>query len=389
MVELTTDSKSNNPLAPVIGLSFFAIASGFLMSLIPLSLNAFNINLDLAPWLASVFYLGLLIGALCIERVVVKIGHRLAFIGFLALLIISVIAQLISPTATMWLIARFVAGMAVAGVFVVVESWLLMANTAKARAKRLGLYMTSLYGGSAVGQLAIKPLGTTDAVPYLFVIALLAVAILAPLLITRGQPDTQNLQKLALKELKTLSRPAILGCLVSGLLLGPIYGLLPVYIAAQTDQAQYTGLLMAVIILGGMLVQPLVSYLSTRIIKSLLMAIFCFIGTASVVGILHANNFAALVSSYFILGACSLALYPIAITLACDSLPMAKIVSATEIMLLSYSVGSVLGPLMATYFSDESHGVLIYLGGCLITTCIYMLIKSMKKIPTGNTPVAG
>ncbi|MFP3534532.1 hypothetical protein SB763_34845, partial [Burkholderia sp. SIMBA_042] len=73
--------------------------------------------------------------------------------------------------------------------------------------------MTSLYGGSAVGQLAIKPLGTTDAVPYLFVIALLAVAILAPLLITRGQPDTQNLQKLPFKELKTLSRPAILGCL--------------------------------------------------------------------------------------------------------------------------------------------------------------------------------
>ena len=389
MVELAADSKSNNPLAPVIGLSFFAIASGFLMSLIPLSLNAFNLNIDLAPWLASVFYLGLLIGALCIERVVVKIGHRLAFIGFLALLIVSVIAQLISPTATMWLVARFVAGMAVAGVFVVVESWLLMANTAKARAKRLGLYMTSLYGGSAVGQLAIKPLGTTDAVPYLFVIALLAVAILAPLLITQGQPNTQNLQKLPLKELKTLSRPAILGCLVSGLLLGPIYGLLPVYIAAQSEQAHYTGLLMAVIILGGMLVQPLVSYLSTRIIKSLLMAIFCFIGTASVVGILHENSFAALVSSYFILGACSFALYPIAITLACDSLPMAKIVSATEIMLLSYSVGSVLGPLMATHFSDKSHGVLIYLGGCLITTCIYMLIKSMKKIPTGNTPVAG
>ena len=389
MVELAADSKSNNPLAPVIGLSFFAIASGFLMSLIPLSLNAFNLNIDLAPWLASVFYLGLLIGALCIERVVVKIGHRLAFIGFLALLIVSVIAQLISPTATMWLVARFVAGMAVAGVFVVVESWLLMANTAKARAKRLGLYMTSLYGGSAVGQLAIKPLGTTDAVPYLFVIVLLAVAILAPLLITQGQPNTQNLQKLPLKELKTLSRPAILGCLVSGLLLGPIYGLLPVYIAAQSEQAHYTGLLMAVIILGGMLVQPLVSYLSTRIIKSLLMAIFCFIGTASVVGILHANSFAALVSSYFILGACSFALYPIAITLACDSLPMAKIVSATEIMLLSYSVGSDLGPLMATHFSDKSHGVLIYLGGCLITTCIYMLIKSMKKIPTGNTPVAG
>lgn len=146
---------------------------------------------------------------------------------------------------------------------------------------------------------------------------------------------------------------------------------------------------MAVIILGGMLVQPLVSYLSTRIIKSLLMAIFCFVGAASVIGILNAHSFSTLVAGYFLLGACSFALYPIAITLACDSLPMAKIVSATEIMLLSYSVGSVLGPLLATNFSDASHSVLIYLAGCLITTCIYMLIKSMKKIPTGNTPVAG
>lgn len=389
MVELAVNSKSNNPLAPVIGLSFFAIASGFLMSLIPLSLNNFELNIDLAPWLASVFYLGLLIGALCIERVVVKIGHRMAFIAFLMLLIFSVVLQIISPTATMWLIARFIAGIAVAGVFVVVESWLLMANTPKARAKRLGLYMTSLYGGSAVGQLAITPLGTAGNIPYLFVVALLALAILAPLLITTGQPNTQQLQKLPLKELKTLSRPAILGCLVSGLLLGPIYGLLPVYIAAQAEQAQYTGLFMAVIILGGMLVQPLVSYLSTRIIKSLLMAIFCFVGAASVIGILNAHSFSTLVAGYFLLGACSFALYPIAITLACDSLPMAKIVSATEIMLLSYSVGSVLGPLLATNFSDASHSVLIYLAGCLITTCIYMLIKSMKKIPTGNTPVAG
>jgi len=374
---------------PVIALALYAVASGYLMSLIPLMLPHYGLDSSLASWLASVFYAGLLTGAMVFEPIVNKVGHRKAFIWCLIAFIATIIVLPSVVYSAAWLISRFVAGIAVAGVFVVVESWLLMANTPKARAKRLGLYMTSLYGGSAVGQLAITPLGTEGAVPYLFVVALLALAILAPLLITTGQPNAQQLQKLPLKELKTLSRPAILGCLVSGLLLGPIYGLLPIYIAAQTDQAQYTGLLMAVIILGGMLVQPLVSYLSTRIIKSLLMAIFCFVGAASVMGILNAHSFGGLVVSYFVLGACSFALYPIAITLACDSLPMAKIVSATEIMLLSYSVGSVLGPLLATHFSDASHGVLIYLGGCLITTCIYMLIKSMKKIPTGNTPVAG
>ena len=121
MVELAASHKPNNPLAPVIGLSFFAIASGFLMSLIPLSLSAFGLDNELASWLASVFYLGLLIGAFFIERIVARVGHRHAFLAFLGLLIFSVAAQLILPNANVWLLARFVAGIAVAGVFVVVE----------------------------------------------------------------------------------------------------------------------------------------------------------------------------------------------------------------------------------------------------------------------------
>ena len=42
-----------------------------------------------------------------------------------------------------WLVARLVAGGAVAGVFVIVESWLLHGDEAD-RAKRLGLYMGAL-----------------------------------------------------------------------------------------------------------------------------------------------------------------------------------------------------------------------------------------------------
>ena len=155
MVDVVMANRPNSPLVPVLGLSFYAVASGFLMSLVPLSLVANQLTPALAPWLASVFYLGLLCGAFFIQRVVSVTGHRLAFIGFLLLLLTTVVSQILLPYAWLWLIDRFIAGIAVAGVFVVVESWLLMADTAKQRAKRLGLYMTSLYGGSAVGQLMI------------------------------------------------------------------------------------------------------------------------------------------------------------------------------------------------------------------------------------------
>jgi len=388
-VDLPTIKHQNNgTLVPVACLSFFAVSSGFLMSLIPLSLPSFGLSESLVPWLASIFYLGILIGATSIQRLVSKTGHRIALVIFLSMLILTIIAMLVMPDARVWLIARFIAGFAVAGVFVVVESWLLMADSNKQRAKRLGLYMTSLYGGSALGQLAITPVGVSGIAPFLTVIGLLMLAILPPLLIKKGQPSREQHQKMKLSELKGISRPAILGCLVSGLLLGPIYGLMPVYISNQVQNADQTGILMAVIILGGMLVQPLVSYLSTRVSKSLLMALFCLFGTLGVIGLLEAQSFVIIATSYLILGACSFALYPIAITLACDALPLEKIVSATEIMLLSYSVGSVLGPLLAVNLSDSPNGIIFYMGGCLITTCIYMLIKSMHKAHSEQWPLS-
>ncbi len=386
MVDVVMATKPNSPLVPVLGLSFYAVASGFLMSLVPLSLVANQLTPALAPWLASVFYLGLLVGAFFIQRIVAITGHRFAFIGFLLLLIATVAAQMMLPFASLWLFARLIAGIAVAGIFVVVESWLLMTNTAKERAKRLGLYMTSLYGGSAVGQLAIKPLGVDGVLPFMFVIVLLSLAVLVPLLIKRGQPDRQQTQKLHWHELKNLSRPALVGCLVSGLVLGPMYGLLPVYIT-QSEYAPKTGLLMAAVILGGMLVQPLVSYLSPRISKSLLMAMFCLAGVFSLMGVICAVTLELLVTSYLSLGAATFALYPIAITLACEKLVVSKIVSATELMLLTYSIGSVFGPLLAAYLISSENGLPLYLAACLMTTSIYMLINANRRLPREETPV--
>ncbi|TVP13353.1 MFS transporter [Shewanella sp. KCT] len=380
MLDVADNCKSNNPTAPVIGLSFFAVASGFLMSLIPLSLGNFGLSPDLAPWLASIFYLGLLLGALRVERLIAQMGHRRGFVLFLSLLIASIVAMLLLPGAGVWLAARLLAGFAVAGVFVVVESWLLMADSAKARARRLGIYMAALYGGSALGQLAIGELGTQGVLPYLFVIVLLLLAIMAPVLIRSGEPAHQAQQRLSLKESTNLSRPALIGCLVSGLLLGPIYGLMPVYIDNQVEEPAQTGLLMAAIILGGMAVQPLISYLSPRMDKRLLMAMCTLVGLVGVVGAIESSALAFKGLSYFILGAASFALYPIAISLACDRLPSIKIVSATEVMLLCYSLGSVAGPLLALTLSNKGHGMMIYLAICLLSTCLYMLLKSLQKL---------
>ncbi|MGL6026870.1 MAG: MFS transporter, partial [Vibrio sp.] len=53
----------NRIAVPVLALTLYAIAAGYLMSLVPLMLPYYQLEASLASWLASGFYAGLLVGA--------------------------------------------------------------------------------------------------------------------------------------------------------------------------------------------------------------------------------------------------------------------------------------------------------------------------------------
>lgn len=67
-----------------------------------------------------------------------------------------------------------------------------------------------------------------------------------------------------------------------------------------------------------------------------------------------------------------------AINLGCEGLDERFIVSATQVMLFSYSVGSVAGPVVADKFMGQVHGLLGYLFAALVATCVYMLLAASK-----------
>lgn len=379
--QTTTSHKSNGMLVPVAGLTIFAVASGYLMSLIPLSLANFNIDSSYASWLASIYYIGLLIGSLMIEPIIAKIGHRIAFISFLALLASTVAVLPMFPHKELWLFARLIAGMSVAGIFVVVESWLLIGDDAKERAKRLGFYMTSLYGGTTIGQLAVGYFGVKGFIPFIVIMALLLIAILPPLLIKQGQPDSSGHQVLSLKQILRLSKPAVIGCITSGIIMGSIYGLMPLALKKSELTTNQIGVLMAAIILGGMVIQPIISKLSIRISKTLLLALMSLLGVFAIGLTYLSSSYVVLVTALALLGMSAFALYPIAITLACDKLDSSYIVAATQVMLFSYSIGSALGPISANSFMAEQNGLMDFFFIVLLATALYMLFASLQRKP--------
>lgn len=381
MQDITTCRKSGGIFVPVAGLTVFAIASGYLMSLVPLSLANFKIDSSYASWLASIYYIGLLIGSMMIEPIIAKIGHRVAFITFLGLLAATVAILPMFPNKEVWLFARLIAGMAVAGIFVVVESWLLIGDNAKERAKRLGFYMTSLYGGTTVGQLAVGMFGVKGFIPFIVILVLLLIAILPPLFIKQGQPSNDSHQVLSIKQIARLSKPAIIGCMTSGVVMGSIYGLMPLALKQSSLTTDQVGVLMAATILGGMVIQPVISKLSIKMSKTLLLALMSLLGVFAM-GITYlSSDYVVLITALTLLGMSAFALYPIAITLACDNLDSSYIVAATQVMLFSYSIGSALGPIGANSFMAEQNGIMDFFFIVLLATAIYMLIASLHRKP--------
>ncbi|NAW56460.1 MULTISPECIES: MFS transporter [unclassified Vibrio] len=362
---------------PVIALSLYAVASGYLMSLIPLVLPHYGLDSQLASWLASVFYAGLLVGAIVIEPLVHQCGHRKAFVWCLSAFIATILVLPLLPQATIWLAARFIAGIAVAGVFVIVESWLLHGDE-KGRARRLGIYMASLYGGSSIGQLGIGYLGIEGGVPFIAIFTLLLLAVVVLVFGESDQPESEQPSRLSFKQISKMNHAAIIGCVVSGLTLGAIYGLMPLELVHRGISNEDLGTLMALIILGGMAVQPMVPWASKFLGRTLLMAMFCLLGVGAIAITTLDGSLSVLAVCIFMLGMATFALYPIAINLGCDKMEPSKIVAVTQVMLFSYSIGSVVGPILADSFMRSQQGLMGYLFAALLATCIYMLLASVK-----------
>lgn len=377
MDNLLVSTSSQRISVPVIALTFYAVASGYLMSLIPLMLPHYQLETSLASWLASVFYTGLLIGAMIVDPAVNRLGHRNAFIAFLMILLVSIVTLPLVANSTVWLVSRFIAGITVAGIFVVVESWLLHGDES-GRAKRLGIYMAALYGGSAIGQLGISYIGINGTLPFLAISALLLIASVVLIFGKSTQPASQQAASLSWRQMTKLNHAAIMGCIVSGLTLGAIYGLMPVELEKRGLDHSNMGALLALVILGGMAIQPSVPWLSKYLGRTLLMALFCLIGSGAVMLPFLESGLTVLAISLFVLGMATFALYPIAINLGCDKLDASYIVSATQVMLFSYSVGSVVGPVIADWFLQNGQGLLGYLFVIQMATCLYMLLASMK-----------
>ena len=129
---------------------------------------------------------------------------------------------------------------------------------------------------------------------------------------------------------------------------------------------------MAILILGGMLLQYPIGKVSDVIERRLVLLGICAVSIIILLLMLFTlSNHGLFIVLTLLLGGCAFTIYPVSISYACDNLNNEDIVSGTQALLLSYSIGAMVGPLIASIFmSLIPWGLFIY----LITCCVILLI---------------
>ncbi|WP_169050284.1 MFS transporter [Legionella taurinensis] len=382
-------------MAPLLSLFIFLLGTGFVSTLLILKMTLAQASTGFMGAITSVFYIGVVAGSLRTEQMILRWGYRHAYGLFSLILALCCLLHGFFYEPLLWLILRFIAGFVTAGVFVVIESWLLSVSSSRNRGQIMAWYMIAFYSAQSVSQFILCLKDTSPFFLYELAALLSVISVMPIAFLARSIPRLTSSSSVPRIALLKASIPGLTGALVSGLIMGVIYGLLPVYLSALSGGVSLVATYMFAVIFGGMLLQyPLGKWsdqgdrrqVLMRVTVLTILTLLCLIG--------FKGPSAWLFSFMMLFGGLTFALYPISVSDACDALAPEDIVAATQTLLLAYSVGAMAGPVIASFFMQElgNRGLFIYcIVACAATLPIYAQkrerLQSREFIRTGRLPL--
>jgi UMF2 family putative MFS family transporter len=367
------------------GLMLLTLALAVLNTLVPLWLAHEHLPTWQVGMVGSSYFTGNLLGTMVTGWLIKRQGFNRSY--YLASLIFAAGCAGLGLMVGFWswMMWRFIAGVGCAMIWVVVESALMCSGTSRNRGRLLAAYMMVYYVGTVLGQLMVSKLPTDLASVLPWVTAMVLAAIL-PLLFTRIVNDRSESQEatpvwpmLRLRH----ARLGVNGCIISGIVLGSLYGLMPLYLNHQGVSDAGIGFWMAVMVSAGIVGQWPVGRLADRFGRLLVLRVQVFV---VILGCLAMLSNAAMGPALFVLGAAGFTLYPVAMAWACEKVEHHQLVAMNQALLLSYTVGSLLGPtLTAMLMQNYSDNLLFMMIAGVAFVYLLMLLRKAGHHPT---PVA-
>ena len=330
----------------------------------------------------SAYFLGFIAGSFLVVGLVRSVGYVRTFAALAALAAAAVLAHTIVELPAAWFIFRAVHGFALAGVLVVVESWLNGCSSTYNRGRVLSVYSLVYLAAMGGGQPLLGVFSASGFEIFAVVSMLMSLSLIPISLVqVTGTPEVD---RETVRPGRTFRRSplAAVGVFVSGATAEALWGLAPRY-AQQIELSEAAiGSFMLAVSVGALTLQWPLGWFSDR--RDRRYAILLAAGAAAVAAAVFAGSGAGphVFALAFLLGAFVMPLYSLCIALMNDELTAGEMVGAASALVLFYGIGSAIGPYVASLAMAAfgRAGLFLYLAIVLGAFFLYSLAR-LQLVP--------
>lgn len=342
--------------ALLAGVALLLAGSGLLGTLLAVRGRAEGFSDMVLGLVMSAYFVGFLLGTFAAPGLIQRIGHIRAFAFFAAMCAVSVLLHplLVDPWA--WGVLRALTGVALVGLYTVIESWLNAQAPAAQRARVFAVYMVVNLLALAAGQWLLQLSSPMEFVPFSVVAILICLAALPVTASRMVQPELPAMPRLALATLYRTAPAAALGALLAGVALGGFWGMGAVYGDRLGLDISGVAALVSLTILGGAALQWPIGLLSDRGDRRTTLAVVSTLATAvsMTLALGGSDDTRLMFALFFAFGGLVFAIYPLCVAHLLDHLPAENMLAGCSSLLLLNGIGSAAGPAIAGVAMDMS-----------------------------------
>ncbi len=342
-------AKTIRTLSALLLAAFILIAgNGLQGTLLAVRGNMEGFSLTLVGLLMSAYFIGFIGGCRVAPRMVKRAGHIRSFTALASIASASALAHILAVEAPIWIILRGISGFCLAGLYMILESWINEAATNETRGRILSVYRITDLTAATLGQMLLAAGDPSQFTLFAIVSILISLALVPVAMTTTTAPRPISDARLDLKKIVRISPLAAAGCLAVGLANGAFWAVGAVYVQRLGYEVSAVALFMSTVVIAGAISQYPLGLASDRVDRRMVIITVAAACTASGVLLAMTGGMSlwTLIAGGCAFGFFAMPQFGLAVAHANDRAEPDEYVSLNAGLLLLYGAGAVAGPVL-------------------------------------------
>lgn len=337
-------------LSALLIAAFLLIAgNGLQGTLLSVRGNLEGFSLLLVGLLMSAYFVGFSAGCQIAPHMVKRVGHIRSFTALASIASAAALAYALAVNPVFWIVLRVITGFCLAGLYMIIESWINETATNDRRGRILAVYRVVDLSAGTLGQVLLAAADPAAFSLFAIVSILISVALVPVAMTTTPQPKPIASAQLDLRKLFQISPLAAIGCLCVGAANGGFWAVGAVYVQKLGYDVRTAAVFMTTVVVGGALSQwplGLISDMVDRRIMIISVAALCCVA-GMLLALTGGQSGQILLLCAFAFGFTAMPIFGLCVAHANDRAEPHEYVTLAAGLLLLYGAGAIVGPIIA------------------------------------------